>query len=102
MAYESKGFWDAKEQADKDLSLNKKSTSSEAASSDISINHTNFPNLRKPSMTDEFKIKQIGGHQREDSRHNLHWPAPKPTPKHNQSNTSQTRDTKDNPTAQLL
>ena len=99
MAYGSKGYWDAKEQVDKDIGLDKKPTPKEITPSDSSLNPTNFPHMKKLSMSDEFKIKRIGGHQKVDLHQNSQWPASKSTPKQ-ASNKDNTKKETEKPTQQ--
>ncbi|CAD1479611.1 unnamed protein product [Heterotrigona itama] len=64
IAYESKK---AKTQIKQETQASKKLAPKEEISPGVLINLTNFPQLKKLSMSEEFKIKRIGGHPKMDN-----------------------------------
>ena len=91
MAYECKGYWDAKNKVDKELIEELNLTPKENISSEATLNSSNFPHLKKLSMADEFKIKRFRGKQRENTQQNHQWP----TTKSEHKITPQTKNTID-------
>ena len=78
MAYESKDFWEAKAQLEKDTNpLGKTSPPKETIDPVIRVNNREFPQPRQLSMSQEFKIKCIGGHAKTDTKSGSLWPTHK-------------------------
>ena len=73
MAFESKGYWNVKDLVDKELTEELNITPKENISAGATLNSSDFPHLKKLSMTEEFKIKRFGGQQRENTQQNHQW-----------------------------